>query len=95
MRWAVVLIVVAGCTESPAQRAEEVCSTFCDCAVGTGQPEQVQSCIDTQCLPQLPPVTDTCLACVHQHESTCSVLQNDCLNLCLGTAQPDLLGGSR
>jgi hypothetical protein len=92
MRWALWLVVVAGCAETPAQRAQDVCFAFCDCAVTTQLPDQVQACVDNQCLPQLPPVTDACLACVHQHESTCSALQNVCLPQCLG--QPDLLGGS-
>lgn len=94
MRRLVVVLVVAlgGCAQSPQQRAEQVCMTFCDCLVG---PAQVQSCVDTQCLPQLPtPVTDACFDCVNQHDSVCTTLENTCGPTCFPTLTPDL-GGMR
>lgn len=96
MRWVLLVTVIAGCFAStPAQRAETVCNAICDCAVGTNLPAEVQDCVEMQCLPQLPPVTDECLACVHQHESSCTSLQDACVQLCAGTTAPDLIGGSQ
>jgi hypothetical protein len=89
MRWLVlVLAVMAGCVQTPEQRAETVCSTFCDCVVGQQQPGAIQMCIDTDCLPTLPPVTDACLSCVYQHESACTSLESTCTSLCLRSPQP-------
>jgi len=56
--------------------------------VSTAQPASVQSCIDNDCLPALPPVSDACLSCVYEHESTCSGLEATCTSLCLRSPQP-------
>ncbi len=85
MRWLVFVLVMIGCTQSPEDRAQIVCTTFCDCIVGTGVPAQVQACVDQQCLPALPAgpaVSDACMSCVYAHESTCSVLLDQCESMC-------------
>ena len=86
MRWLSLLLVAVGCTQSPQDRADVVCTTFCDCAAGTNLPALVQECIDTDCLPTLPTVSDACLACVYAQESTCTNLVELCTNDCLKPA---------
>ena len=81
--WLLALVAVAACKQTPAERADIVCTTFCDCIEGTTLPTVVQQCIDTGCLPTLPPVTDACLACVYAQESSCPDLVNDCTAACL------------
>jgi hypothetical protein len=80
-RLALVLVVaLMGCAQTPQQRAEIVCMTFCDCLVG---PAAVQNCVDTQCLPQVKmPVSDACFDCVNQHESVCTTLESTCAATC-------------
>ena len=93
MRLVLVLVVaLGGCAETPDQRAQEVCASFCDCVVGTGLPAAVQDCIDNQCLPQIPPVTDDCLSCVHQFEASCTALENTCAPSCFQILTPKLGG---
>jgi hypothetical protein len=87
-RLLLVLAVVAGCVQTPEERAQTVCNTFCDCVVGTAQPAAVQSCVTVDCLPSIPPVSDACLSCVYQHESTCASLESECQALCLQQPQP-------
>lgn len=86
--WLLALVVVAACKQTPAERADIVCTTFCDCIEGTTLPTVVQQCIDTGCLPTLPPVTDACLACVYAQESSCPDLVNDCTAACLQHGEP-------
>jgi hypothetical protein len=76
----------AGCTQSPADRVEIVCNTFCDCAFTL--PSAVQMCVTQQCEPFIPPVSDECLACVYDHESTCTALESDCQTMCFPQANP-------
>lgn len=74
------VVLFAGCTQSPADRIEIVCNTFCDCT--STLPSAVQTCVVQQCEPNIPAVSDECLACVYDHESACPVLENDCQALC-------------
>jgi hypothetical protein len=83
MRWLVIaLVATAGCTQPPEDRAQIVCTTFCDCFAGTGVPALVESCVQDQCLPAIHAVSDACLACVYSHESTCSSLESVCETMC-------------
>ena len=73
------MVLFAGCTQSPADRVEIVCNTFCDCA--STLPGAIETCVQ-QCEPAIAPVSDQCLACVYDHESTCSALESDCETMC-------------
>jgi hypothetical protein len=78
--WA--LLVAVGCTQSPADRATAVCDAFCTCAGG------LQATVDAcneQCLALIPPVTDPCLQCVYDHETSCAALDT-CQQLCFSQA---------
>jgi hypothetical protein len=74
--------VLGGCPfeATPQSRAEEVCTAYCQCF----QPSDIDGCIETDCLPDIPSVSDPCLDCVHQNSQTCSDLYSDCTSLCLG-----------
>lgn len=88
MRGLVFALVLAGCFESDAQRANEVCNVFCDCASGTHGTGGLEQCIDT-CLTHVrEPVPDACVSCVQGHESTCSFLISSCETLCIAPSPP-------
>ncbi len=46
---AVALVLIVGCHQTPEERADIVCTTFCDCVEGTTLPAVVQQCIDVNC----------------------------------------------
>jgi hypothetical protein len=79
--WA--LLVTAGCTQSPADRAVTVCDTFCGCAEPL--PSQAEEC-STECLAAIPAVSDACLACVYDFEATCGPLVDQCQAMCFQAA---------
>ena len=83
--WA--LLVTAGCTQSPADRAITVCAAVCGCSGGL--PATVDACND-ECIATIPTVTDPCLQCVYDHEGTCSALAT-CQSICFPQA-PDPRG---
>lgn len=64
---------------TPQSRAEDVCTAFCQCF----SPGQVDQCVQNDCLPDIPSVSDPCLDCVHLNSQTCSVLGTECIDLCL------------
>jgi hypothetical protein len=81
MLW--VVVVAAGCTQSPEERVQTVCNAVCDCTVTGGLPSAIQTCITSQCEPTLTPmISDDCLQCVFDHEGTCTDLETDCTTLC-------------
>lgn len=81
-------LVLAGCAESDAQRADEVCTTFCACTSAAGVPSAIEACVMDDCLPLVrEPVSDACMTCVHSHQSTCPSLVMSCTNLCLTQIQ--------
>jgi len=83
MRGLVFALVLAGCAQSDAEKAEAVCTTFCDCETGGGLPSVVEQCVMNDCLPALrEPVSDLCTSCVHSYESTCTALETMCINSC-------------
>ncbi|HEX7701470.1 MAG TPA: hypothetical protein VF403_12125 [Kofleriaceae bacterium] len=86
MRRFLWVVLFAGCTQSPADRIEIVCNTFCDCV--STLPSAVETCVTQQCEPTIPPVSDECLACVYDHESTCGALVSDCQTMCFQQATP-------
>jgi hypothetical protein len=86
----VLACLLAGCFETtPAQDARTVCTAYCDCLVA---PSMVEQCIVDDCLPDIPPVTDPCLQCVYEKSQTCSMLFDDCSDLCIQTSTPRLGG---
>jgi hypothetical protein len=89
MRGLVFALVLAGCAQSDAEKADAVCNTFCACTTGGDLPAVVEQCVMNDCLPALQePVTDLCLTCVHSHESTCPSLLNACSQLCTSPPPP-------
>lgn len=86
------LLVMVGCTQMPAQKADAVCQAYCDCVDPGAIPSVVDQCVTQQCLPDLPPVTDACLDCVYAHDQVCGELFDQCTDLCLSMAQPKLGG---
>ncbi|MEO6775597.1 MAG: hypothetical protein ABI467_21730 [Kofleriaceae bacterium] len=88
MRW-VVLALLVGCTPSPEQAVDDVCSAFCDCTAST--PSLIDHCL-AQCVPELPAVTPTCTACVDSYEATCTGLIDTCYTECFSVATPDTKG---
>ena len=84
--------VLGGCHQTSLQKADDVCRAFCDCVETGALASEIQRCIDKDCLPQLPPVTDTCLACVYQHDQTCPDLYDLCTTSCLRNTTPQLGG---
>jgi hypothetical protein len=83
MRGLVFALVLAGCVQSDAEKAEAVCTTFCDCETGGGLPAVVEMCVRNDCLPALTaPVSDQCTSCVHSHQSACTALEDTCINVC-------------
>jgi hypothetical protein len=88
----VIVCLLAGCQQTPAEKAQDVCQAYCDCIDPGAPPATEDQCIAQQCLPNIPPVTDDCLDCVFAHDQVCTDLYADCTDLCL--SQPtDLLGG--
>jgi len=85
------LLVVVGCTQTPADKAQDVCLALCECAEPGAIPSVLDDCVSQQCLPQLPPVSDDCLDCVYAHDQVCPEL-DQCTDLCLPMAQPKLGG---
>lgn len=74
-------VMSTGCfEESPQQRAEAVCTVYCECAVTAGQVEQ---CVTQDCLPAIPAVSDECMDCVVTNAQMCTVLEDRCSNLCM------------
>jgi hypothetical protein len=91
MRGVVFALVLAGCAQSDAVKADEVCRTLCNCTTNGGLPSVVEQCVIDDCLPVLQePVTDACTSCVHSHESTCSSLVGTCTHVCVTPPPPDL-----
>lgn len=82
MRGWLVVAWLAGCHLTPQQEAEDVCTAYCKCAAPNFPGEQ-RTCIEQQCLPQLPPVKPECLDCVFSHDQTCTDLATQCDSLCL------------
>lgn len=85
-RGVLVLIgLLAGCDISEQQKARDVCTAVCNCAVS---PSQVEECIVEDCLPDLPPVSDPCLQCVYENSQMCSDLFDDCTDFCIDPGTP-------
>ena len=93
MRVLALVVVLVGCTQTPQEKSQDVCQAYCSCIEPGGLPGQLESCVQTMCLPQLPPVTDACLTCVFEHEQTCPEMYDQCDSLCLPTGQTPKLGG--
>ena len=74
------VVLVVACTQGPEERIDVVCNTFCDCT--STLPAAVEMCVTQQCKPHLTIVSDACLACVYDHESTCSTLDTECMTTC-------------
>ena len=83
-----VLLLVAGllvgCQQPPGEKAQDVCDAYCDCVAPGALPSQFDECVQQQCLPQLPPVSDDCLNCVFEHDQVCADLEQDCTTSCFG-----------
>lgn len=94
MRGIVLVVLLASCTQTPGEKAQDVCQAYCGCLDPGALPSTITTCIDTQCLPQLPPVTDQCLDCVFAHDQVCTDLYDQCTDLCLPVNQTPHLGGT-
>jgi hypothetical protein len=82
MRVLLVLGLLVGCHQPPEEKAEDVCDAYCDCVHPGALPAQFDECVQQQCLPQLPPVSDACLDCVFEHDQVCTDLLSQCTNSC-------------
>jgi hypothetical protein len=83
----VLLLVVGllvGCHQTPEEETQDVCDAYCDCLYPGALPSTFDQCVNQQCIPQLPPVSDPCLQCVYAHDQVCSDLEQDCSQLCFG-----------
>ena len=83
----VIAVLLVGCHLTQQQEAVDVCNAYCKC-VEADLPGVQRTCVERDCLPQLPPVTEACLDCVFTHDRTCSDLTATCTQLCLRTAMP-------
>jgi hypothetical protein len=78
-------VLFAGCfEETPEQRARAVCSVYCECV----SPGTVEQCVEEECLPEIPPVSESCLDCVIANANQCTALTDDCTPICLDNSQP-------
>ena len=91
----IALLVLLGCTQTPQEKSQDVCQAYCSCADPGALPSVLDDCIQQQCLPQLPPVSDACLQCVFAHDQVCTDLAAQCTDLCLPANQTPKLGGMR
>jgi hypothetical protein len=91
-----VLLLVAGllvgCQQPPGEKAQDVCDAYCDCVDPGALPSQFDACVQQQCLPQLPPVSDDCLNCVFEHDQVCADLFAQCTDSCFPNATAKLGG---
>lgn len=79
--WFVAVGLVAGCFEaSPENRAQTVCTEYCECFVTPGE---VDACV-VDCVPDLPVVNDECFDCVVSNSNSCPALDAQCTDLCVG-----------
>jgi hypothetical protein len=85
MRGIVLVVLLVGCTQTPQEKSQDVCQAYCTCTDPGAVPSVVDDCINQQCLPQLPPVTDQCLDCVFAHDQVCTDLFAQCEDLCFQT----------
>jgi hypothetical protein len=85
MRGIVLVVLLLGCTQTPQEKAQDVCQAFCQCTDPGGLPSIVDKCVIDQCLPQLPTVADPCLDCVFAHDQVCPDLFDQCTDLCFST----------
>jgi hypothetical protein len=86
------LLVMLGCTQMPAEKAQVVCDAYCDCTEPGALPSVHDDCVRQQCLPALPAVSDDCLDCVYAQDQRCPELFDKCNDLCF-SAQTPKLGG--
>lgn len=87
-----LLLIAAGCDESPEQASRDVCTAVCQCTTN-GLPSQVDRCV-TQCMPQFTDVSDECLTCVYTYSQSCPALFTNCEEAC--TDDPSVVfGGMR
>ena len=78
----VAIGLAAGCLQAnPQNRRETVCTAYCECFIGGGG---VEECVQEDCLPDLPPVSDDCYDCVVANASSCSTLDAQCTDICVG-----------
>lgn len=87
------LLVVVGCTQMPAEKAQDVCQAYCACTFPGALPSTVDQCVAQMCLPAVPPVSDDCLNCVFEHEQSCSVMFTQCDASCFPATQTPISGG--
>jgi len=97
MRGIVVLVVAAlvGCTQTPQEKAHDVCEAYCNCFEPGALPSTTTTCIEQECLGAVQIVSDACLDCVFAHDQVCSDLEQDCTDLCFPMDQTPDLGGMR
>jgi hypothetical protein len=76
--------LLVGCHQTPEEKALDVCDAYCDCLNPGAVPSQFDQCVNQQCVPQLPPVSDDCLQCVYSHDQVCPDLEQDCTTMCFG-----------
>jgi hypothetical protein len=82
----VIGLALGGCTHTPEQDARSVCTAFCQC-FDTPLPGPQQQCVD-DCAPRIQTVSDACLQCTFENEQACSMLLDQCFNLCLNGPMP-------
>lgn len=78
-RWLLLLVLACGCADQPPPDPEAICAVFASCATPATPSAEVAECVAALPLP-----SEACMECVDEHESSCDLLQTDCLSLCTG-----------
>ena len=74
-------LLLVGCADqSTEQRERTVCTAYCECYSSTGG---VDACVE-DCIPEVPTITDECLACVNANANSCTSLDSECTDICTG-----------
>ena len=94
MRGVVLTCVLAaiGCHHPlPGEEAKDVCTVLCRCEDPT-LPGAQKACV-ADCTKNAPDdVPDACVTCVFEHETSCSTIIAECMQMCI-VQQPPQPGG--
>lgn len=75
-----VVGVLAACTQSPEQKATDLCTAVCDCEETL--PSKQTACVDT-CVTNAPStISDDCITCIYTYSQSCGDLESQCKDVC-------------
>lgn len=75
-----VVGVLAACTQSPEQKAQDLCTAVCDCEETL--PSKQTECVD-KCVQTAPAtISDDCINCIYTYSQSCGDLLPQCIDKC-------------